>query len=196
MTARAGFVVDLGRCLGCNACVLACRLEHGWPASAPRRRVIPLNDKRHPAGPTYFLSLACHHCENPACASACPSGAFERRPDGIVVHREDLCVGCRYCEMACPFGAPRFDAARGVVTKCDFCLSRIDAGDVPACIAACPTEALRPMSDAERAQPASVEAIPGFTDPARCRPSVRFARPRGVRGQRLDELMKRIAAGE
>jgi anaerobic dimethyl sulfoxide reductase subunit B (iron-sulfur subunit) len=197
---RAGFVLDLGRCVGCSACVLACRLEHGWPADAPRRRVIALNESRHPGGPTYFLSLACHHCERPACVSACPSGALERRADGLVLHREALCLGCRYCEMACPFGAPRFDRARGVMAKCDFCRARVDEGEMPVCVRACPTEALRTMprsDDAEdQADPAAAETgtaaaetIPGFEDPADCRPSLRFTLPRGIRGRRLNHLL-------
>ncbi len=196
MTGRAGFVVDLARCVGCGACVLACRLEHGWPASAPRRRVLTLNDRRHPAGPTYFLSLACHHCERPACVAACPSGAYERQPDGIVQHREERCVGCRYCEMACPFGAPRFDADRGTVSKCDFCGERGNRGEAPACIAACPTEALLPIradavADANRED--ETPSMPGFEDSTGCRPSIRFRPPRGLRGRRLAELMTQIA---
>jgi Fe-S-cluster-containing dehydrogenase component len=188
VTRRAGFVLDLGRCTGCAACVLACRLEYGWPGSAPRRRVLPLNEVRHPAGPTYFLSVACHHCERPACAAACPTGAYERRADGIVRHREDLCVGCRYCEMACPFGAPRFDEARGVVAKCDFCEARFERREAPACVAACPTEALRVAWDSGPA----VDVIPGFRDAAGCVPSVRFALPGGIRGARLTALLRRM----
>jgi Fe-S-cluster-containing dehydrogenase component len=175
----AGFVIDLHRCVGCGACVLACRLENGWSSETPWRRVLPLNLRRHPGGPTYFLSVACHHCEEPACLKACPSAAFEKRADGIVIHHDECCLGCRYCEMACPFGAPRFDTALAVVTKCDFCRGRVDRGDLPACIAACPTEALRAL---EPDPPeGSRAAIPGFVDPAGCRPSIRFQVPRSDR---------------
>jgi Fe-S-cluster-containing dehydrogenase component len=176
---EAGFLVDLGRCVGCGACVLACRLENGWGHETPWRRVIPLNLRRRPGGPTYFLSLACHHCADPSCLAACPSSAYEKRADGIVVHHETRCLGCRYCEMACPFGAPRFDPARGVVTKCHFCRDRVDAGARPACIVACPTEALSRLEDDERC--ASRPDVPGFADPADCRPSLRFKAPRGGR---------------
>jgi len=205
---QVGFVLDLGRCVGCGACVLACRLESAGrhrrsPKSPALRRVLPLNDTRHSGGPTWFLSVACHHCERPACVRRCPSGAYERRADGVVLHHEALCVGCRYCEMACPFGAPRFDPATGIMAKCDFCEARATHGDEPACVVACPTEALRlrgsgpnsPNTDLHDASvigelsPDPLAFIPGFLDAAACRPATRFKLPHGVRGHRLHEFM-------
>ncbi len=183
-----GFLLDLGRCVGCGACVLACRLENGWESGNPWRRVIPLNLARLPAGPTYFLSVACHHCEHPACVAACPSRAYEKRPDGVVVHHAQRCVGCRYCEMACPFGAPRFDAAAGIMTKCHLCHHRIDAGDAPACVAACPTEALRLRRGSEATDEGAAR-VPGFVDAAACGPNIRFVVPGGRRRERLYGLL-------
>jgi anaerobic selenocysteine-containing dehydrogenase/Fe-S-cluster-containing dehydrogenase component len=208
---QAGFVLDLGRCVGCGACVLACRLENGWSSDNPWRRVIPLNLPRRAAGPTYFMSVACHHCERPACVAACPSRAYEKRADGVVVHHESRCIGCRYCEMACPFGAPRFDTAKGVMTKCHFCRHRLDAGETPACVAACPTEALqdaqaRPPSRATlgpvspkpggggRLAPRG-EAVPGFVDAADCSPNIRFVAPRGRRRADLYERLSLEVGG-
>ena len=194
-----GFLLDLGRCVGCGACVLACRLENGWSSDNPWRRVLPLNLRRRPGGPTYFLSVACHHCEQPACVTACPSRAYEKRADGVVIHHEARCIGCRYCEMACPFGAPRYDASKGVMTKCDFCRHESSgraarpavapaAGGTPAhspaCVAACPTEALRALPTADSGDEQAM-SMPGFTDPAGCAPNIRFVSPRGARRESL-----------
>ena len=185
----AGFVLDLGRCVGCGACVLACRLENSWPTGVAWRRVLPLNRSRHPGGPAYHLSLACHHCDRPACLAACPSGAYRKRSDGVVLLDAERCLGCMYCEMACPFGAPSYDKTGGVMTKCDLCATRIDRGLLPACVAACPTEALvfRKAGDKESAR----EVIPGFSDPAGCRPGISFLPPRGrIRLLRLENLLE------
>ncbi len=187
---RAGFILDLDRCVGCGACVLACRMEKGWSDETPWRRIVPFNLDRVPGGPTWHFSVACHHCEDPACLRACPSGAYERRADGIVVLDGERCLGCRYCEMACPFGAPVFDERSGIMMKCDFCHERVDNGHSPACIAACPVGALIRLTD-EDLEATSPASIPGFIDPAGCRPSLRFREPGGnLREKRLEQLRK------
>ena len=76
----------------------------------------------------YYLSIACNHCEDPACTKVCPSGAMHKRDDGFVVVNEDVCIGCRYCHMACPYGAPQYNAAKGHMTKCDGCHDRVAEG--------------------------------------------------------------------
>lgn len=210
----AGFLVDLHRCVGCGSCVLACRIENDRADAQAWRRVLPLNLRRQPGGPTYFLSVACHHCDEPACLRGCPSRAYEKRVDGVVLHREDRCLGCRYCEMTCPFGAPKYDTERGVVSKCHLCAHRLDQGLLPACVAACPTAALgyvapdsTPNADTRTAEawrhvePDAASStrtqaeVPGFVDPAGCRPNIRFAPPKGARRavlfSTLEEAMRR-----
>jgi len=186
----AGFVLDLGRCVGCGACVLGCRLSNAWPAGVSWRRIVPFNLDRRGGGPTYHLSLSCHHCERPACVNACPAGAYTKRSDGVVVLNEERCIGCRYCEMACPFDAPSYDGAAGVMTKCHLCSERIDSRLQPACVAACPTEALtfRGRNGVEREK----EPVPGFSDPAGCAPSLDFIPPRRAKRSHLYERLREV----
>lgn len=193
-----GFLLDLDRCVGCGACVLACRLENDVPQGISWRRIVSLNLPRMRGGPTYHLTLACHHCRNPPCEAACPSGALEKGPEGIVRLHGDRCLGCRYCEMACPFGAPTFDADRGVMTKCHLCVHRLEKDLLPACVAACPTAALRFSMDVERGGGTFVAAdtVPGFVDPAGARPGLRIGLPGGgIRTARFAELEEALSPG-
>ena len=87
----------------------------------------------------------CMHCLHPACVSACTVGALTKSADGPVVYNDKKCIGCRYCQYACPFGVPTYDWENplGLIHKCQFCISRLDEGQSPACVAGCPTGALR-----------------------------------------------------
>lgn len=135
------FAPDL--CTGCEACRVACGNENNGGRDTGWRQVLTFNPERHPALPTLHLSLACNHCEVPACAKGCPAHAYRR--DGVtgaMLIDADKCIGCRYCSWVCPYDAPQFDEQAGVMTKCTFCAHRLEAGAAPACVAACPTGAL------------------------------------------------------
>ena len=97
------------------------------------------------AAETRYVKFACMHCLNPGCAAACPVGALHRTKEGVVVADTDKCIGCRYCQYACPFGVPKFewDNPLGVMRKCIGCLQRLAEGKQPACVAGCPSGALR-----------------------------------------------------
>jgi DMSO reductase iron-sulfur subunit len=138
-----GFLFDPNRCTGCSACSLACSTENqlGWGRSW--RQVVPFNPERRPGVPAFHLSLACNHCDDAPCVAHCPTGAMRRDPrTGSVVVDEATCIGCTYCSWVCPFDAPRFDTDRGVMGKCTLCNHRLLDGLQPACVEACPTDAL------------------------------------------------------
>ena len=145
MSKRPGFAVDLRSCTGCKACQLACKDQHDLAPGVLWRRVATVEggawerrgDLLIDNTFTYFVSLACMHCERPICAEVCPTKAMAKQEDGIVAVDPDRCIGCRYCEWACPYRAPQFDEALGVMTKCDLCRNRLAEGRDPACVAAC-----------------------------------------------------------
>lgn len=137
------FIFDTNRCTGCHACRLACVIENDLEPEASWRRIETYNPDRHPAAPVFHLSLACNHCENPACMHACPALAYSVDPGtGAVLLDPDKCIGCRYCSWACPYDAPVYYDPEGVMGKCTFCVHRLKAGRKPACAALCPTGAL------------------------------------------------------
>lgn len=142
MNRQLAFSLDLERCSGCFACVVACQDQNDTVAQAPPLRQVG----RHENGafPTRlsFISIACFHCGDAPCLMACPSGAMYRHADtGLVDINRDICVGCHSCELACPFGAPKF-AADGKMVKCDMCAVRVAHEMAPACVHTCPTRAL------------------------------------------------------
>ncbi|WP_296140036.1 DMSO/selenate family reductase complex B subunit [uncultured Tessaracoccus sp.] len=149
---QLAFTFDQSLCTGCKACQIACKDKHDLPVGVTWRRVAEYSGggwQEHEAEGswgqdvwTYYTSISCNHCADAICMEVCPSTAMRRGENGVVYVDPEVCIGCRYCEMACPYGAPQPDPDRGIMTKCDFCRDRIAAGEDPACVAACPTRAL------------------------------------------------------
>jgi formate dehydrogenase iron-sulfur subunit len=154
-------LIDTTRCIGCRGCQVACKSWKDLPAerstfSATGTNPLHLDaenftrvlfeEGRTPAGaPRWsFVKRQCMHCNEPACAGACPVAALVKLPEGPVVYRDDRCIGCRYCMVACPFQIPKFqwNATVPYVRKCNFCAERLALGKKPACAATCPSEAL------------------------------------------------------
>ncbi|WP_404421863.1 DmsC/YnfH family molybdoenzyme membrane anchor subunit [Nibricoccus sp. IMCC34717] len=137
------FEVDLDRCSGCKSCVAACHSLNGLDDNETWRDVGAL----FAAGPTPYhqtVTSACHHCADPGCLNGCPVLAYEKDPvTGIVRHLDDQCIGCQYCVLKCPYDVPKYNDRLGIVRKCDMCHSRLAVGEAPACVQACPTEAIR-----------------------------------------------------
>jgi len=151
---RWGLLIDTNKCAnGCNACVNACDIEHGLVQTGRPRtdaqwiRKVELKDKR--TGEAHSLPLMCQHCAEPPCVDVCPTGASFKRADGIVLVDKHICIGCRYCMMACPYKARSFvhevlteqkpysPRGKGVVESCTLCVHRVDEGRQPACVEAC-----------------------------------------------------------
>ncbi len=136
------FTFDMNVCVGCHSCEVACAEQNGTPVDEAWRRVGELESGSFPQTRRFNLSMACNHCLDPTCLSGCPTKAYEKLSNGIVVHHPDECVGCQYCMWNCPYEVPVFDTAKRIVSKCDMCRPRIDAGQSPACVQACPTFAI------------------------------------------------------
>jgi Fe-S-cluster-containing dehydrogenase component len=137
------WLADAPRCIGCSSCEAACKMEHGLPGAPRTIRVVQLG----PWGEGEDLAMSfqptsCCHCDRPSCVAACPTGAMQKRADGIVFSDLALCIGCQTCAVACPFGVPQLNPATGKIAKCDGCRERVDAGSWPACTLKCPTGAL------------------------------------------------------
>ncbi|MES2657723.1 MAG: DmsC/YnfH family molybdoenzyme membrane anchor subunit [Verrucomicrobiota bacterium] len=138
------FEVSLDRCTGCKACVSACHSLNGLDDDEAWRDVGTLLGGNDTPGWQQTVTTACHHCADPGCMNGCPVGAYEKDKDtGIVRHLDDQCIGCSYCILKCPYDVPKYSKKRGIVRKCDMCHQRLAEGEAPACVQACPTEAIR-----------------------------------------------------
>lgn len=138
------FEVDFDKCSGCKACVTACHALNGLDEEECWRDVGLLHSEDWRAPFQAHVTTACHHCVEPGCLSGCPVLAYDKDPaTGIVRHLDDQCIGCQYCVMKCPYDVPKYSAKRGIVRKCDMCSSRLSQGEAPACVQACPSQAIR-----------------------------------------------------
>src|SRR3974390_2487848 len=142
MPKQKAMLIDIKRCIGCGSCETACKQLHGFnPDPEPTLSdttftvIEPRGDK--------FVRKVCMHCNDPACASACPVGAIKKTALGPVVYDAGKCIGCRYCMLACPYQVPRYQWTKlaPFVKKCDLCSERLKAGGQPACTEACPVQA-------------------------------------------------------
>jgi formate dehydrogenase iron-sulfur subunit len=153
-------LVDLTRCIGCRSCQVACkawndkqaeetsclgRYDNPPTLSADTWTVVRFtevedNGRFH----WVFNKIQCMHCLDPACVSVCTVGALQKTEAGPVTYDQDRCIGCRYCQYGCPFGVPKFEWGErlGLISKCNFCEDRLAVGMEPACVKACPADAL------------------------------------------------------
>ncbi len=138
------FEVDLDVCTGCKACVAACHSLNGLDETEVWRTVGLLHGGSADAPAQQTVTSSCHHCVEPACMAGCPVKAYEKDPvTGIVKHLDDQCIGCQYCTLMCPYDAPKYSKAKGIVRKCDMCTDRLAVGEAPACVQGCPNGAIK-----------------------------------------------------
>jgi molybdopterin-containing oxidoreductase family iron-sulfur binding subunit len=155
---RWGMLIDTTQCReGCNDCVTACNRENGLSggtSATDPQWIRKVEIKEIGTGRKVSLPMMCQHCEKPPCVDVCPTGASFKRVDGIVLVDKHLCIGCRYCMMACPYKArsfvhepvsgqnPDVPRGKGTVESCTMCVHRVDKGQQPACAEACPNKAI------------------------------------------------------
>ena len=151
MIKTPAFFIDMQICTGCKTCMVACKDKNDLDPGLRWRRVYEFSGGDWVAGDdgtftqdvfAYYVSVSCNHCRDPICVEVCPSRAMHKNESGIVLIDSKKCVGCRYCEWACPYSAPQFDFSNGIMTKCDFCQTQIQEDKDPCCVEACPTHAL------------------------------------------------------
>jgi anaerobic dimethyl sulfoxide reductase subunit B (iron-sulfur subunit) len=197
MSEQLGFYFNSDICVSCRTCVIACKDKNDNPLGVNFRRVISYEGGSWIPHPTikgvmqpsnifvYSVSVACMHCQKPICVEVCPTGAMNKNGNGIVAVNQDKCIGCRLCQQSCPYGAPQFNEAKGVMSKCDLCQDLIATGEKPACVASCPQRALDygELSElkAKYGEGSSIEPLP---DPSLTWPAVvitphRQAQPSG-----------------
>jgi len=135
---QLGFVHNNVDCIGCRACEIACKDKNGLPPGPRFRRVMYIEGGTYPEVFAYKVNMSCNHCAEPACLPTCPTGAiWKRAKDGIVDIDSTLCIGCRKCEAACPYGAPQWNPKEQIIQKCNLCVDEIEAGRKPYCVMAC-----------------------------------------------------------
>jgi Fe-S-cluster-containing dehydrogenase component/formate-dependent nitrite reductase membrane component NrfD len=139
---RFGFVLDQRSCIGCHACTVACKQEHGVELGVFRTWVKYIEQGTFPDTRRYFSVLRCNHCDDAPCVEVCPVTALYRREDGIIDFDSDRCIGCKACLNACPYDALYIDPDSHTAAKCNFCAHRVDQGMKPSCEIVCPTQAI------------------------------------------------------
>jgi tetrathionate reductase subunit B len=134
---RWGLLIDLRKCVGCQACMVACGLENDTPLGCFRTTVTVSENIEAGKPRRSMIPRTCNHCEFPACVTVCPTGATYQQPDGIVLVDNTVCIGCGYCAQACPYEARFINPASRTADKCTFCVHRLEAGLLPACVETC-----------------------------------------------------------
>lgn len=179
-----GFYFDSSRCTGCRTCEMACKDYNDLPETIAFRTVYDYEGGSCVAAEdgtvttdtfAYHVSVACNHCEMPACMAECPQGAISKDEEtGLVTRDEEKCIGCGTCTKACPYGAPKVDEEAKKAVRCDACASRVADGKLPICVEACPLRALD-FGEVEELKSKYADTVSGIAplpDPAETTPNL------------------------
>ena len=137
------FHFDANACIGCHCCEVACNEQNANESDVKWRRVGEMQSGIFPNVSHHFNSMSCNHCIDPECLKGCPTSSYIKFDNGIVFHEDESCIGCQYCTWNCPYEVPVFNEDRGIVTKCHMCHDKLDVGQTPACVQACPSNAIQ-----------------------------------------------------
>lgn len=188
--ARKSFLFDQDFCIGCKACEVACQTYHKQEPEINWRKVDEYEVVQNGNIKSLFLTHSCNHCENPICAEVCPTEAYTVREDGIVELNRDKCIGCGYCAQSCEYNAITLLGQENKAQKCNMCSERVDRGEQPACVRACPMGVLS-IIETDLADRASMEKeVIGFKANSYV-PSTRFY-PKFVTGMKRKEFTIKI----
>jgi anaerobic dimethyl sulfoxide reductase subunit B (iron-sulfur subunit) len=183
---QLGFIHNNVDCIGCRACEIACKDKNGLAAGPRFRRVSYIEGGSYPEVFAFKVNMSCNHCAEPACLPACPTGAiWKHKENGVVDIDSTLCIGCRKCEAACPFGAPQFNVELNIVQKCNMCIDELEADRKPYCVSACMMRVLDigPLDQIDAGTYETkavgpndhlVRQVKSMSDPNLTNPSIRF----------------------
>ena len=151
---RGRIYVDVKKCLGCKSCELHCAVVHSDSKElvhAIKESPAPQHRVRVETIEKMAVPLMCRHCDDAPCVTACPTGALEQPEEkGTVLIKRNICVGCSSCIIACPYGIIRMGVDGKAIIKCDLCIERLKAGELPACVSGCPTKAIKFVTGKEK----------------------------------------------
>lgn len=197
------FHFDATACVGCHCCEVACNEQNANPDDIKWRRVGEMEMGEFPNTLQLFNSMSCNHCIEPECLIGCPTESYIKFDNGIVWHDDPSCIGCQYCTWNCPYEVPVFNKERGIVTKCHMCADKLEVGQTPACVQACPSNAIeievfhvKQWLDEDMTKEGVAPHLP---DIEICKPTTRYTLPKLKEGKELriaDEHLLKPAHAE
>lgn len=170
---QLGFLVHVEKCLGCRSCEFSCKNEHGYDDTF-RRKIHDVPGVVTAGHSFHHFSMACNHCQNPACLAVCPECCIKKKPNGIVLIDQSKCSGCGKCVTACPFDAIAINPITAKADKCNMCYERQMNNKLPICVSACPVKALEIIDILDPSNANYEKAVHGFEMKKVTNPSIRF----------------------